>query len=49
VLTGNDLIERGLKPSSLFKKMLHVAYRHQYEYGETDKNKLFNFVKNIKE
>jgi hypothetical protein len=49
ILTGDILIEHGLKPSPLFKKMLRVAYRHQYEIGETDKERLFNFIKNIKE
>ena len=49
ILTGDILIEHGLKPSPLFKKMLRVAYRHQYERGETDKERLFNFIKNIKE
>ena len=29
ILTGDDLIAGGLKPSPLFKKMLRVAYRHQ--------------------
>lgn len=38
-----------MKYSPLFKKMLRVAYRHQYEDNETDKERLFNFVKNIKE
>lgn len=49
ILTGDDLIAGGLKPSPLFKKMLRIAYRHQYENNETDKKRLFNFVKNIKE
>ena len=49
ILTGDDLIAGGLKPSPLFKKMLRVAYRHQYEDNEIDKERLFNFVKNIKE
>jgi hypothetical protein len=49
ILTGDILIEHGLKPSPLFKKMLRVAYRHQYERGEIDKERLFNFIKNIKE
>ena len=49
ILTGDDLIAGGLKPNPLFKKMLRVAYRHQYEDNEIDKKRLFNCVKNIKE
>lgn len=48
ILTGDDLIKGGLKPGPLFAKMLKVAYAHQYEANETDKQTLFNFVKNIK-
>lgn len=49
ILTGDDLIKGGLKPGPLFSKMLGVAYARQYEANETDKQRLFNFVKNIKE
>ena len=49
ILTGKDLIDYGLKPNPLFSKMLRVALIHQFEQNETDKKRLFYFVKNIKE
>lgn len=49
ILTGKDLIDYGLKPNPLFSKMLRVALIHQFEQNETDKKRLFHFVKNIKE
>ena len=48
ILTGDDLIERGLKPNPAFKKMLRTAYKLQIEQNELDKERLFGAVKNIK-
>lgn len=47
VLTGEDLINFGVKPGPIFKKMLQVARKIQIDQGITDKKALFNAVKNI--
>lgn len=47
ILTGNDLIKFGKKPSPLFKKALDAAFKAQINGKLTDKGQLFRSVKNI--
>ena len=47
ILTGDDLIEKGFKPGPTFKKALEVAHKIQIDQGITDKDRLFNSVKNL--
>ena len=47
ILTGDDLIERGFKPGPTFKKALEVAHKIQIDQNITDKDRLFNSVKNL--
>lgn len=47
ILTGDDLIERGFKPGPTFKKALEVAHKIQIDQNITDKDRLFNNVKNL--
>ena len=47
IVTGNDLIEAGIKPSEFFKKALEVAHKVQIDQDITDKKVLLNNVLNI--
>jgi hypothetical protein len=47
ILTGNDLIERGEKPSPLFRKKLEKALQFQIDNNITDKEKLYNITKGV--
>ena len=47
ILTGDDLIQFGLKPGPKFSEMLETAHRIQIDNGQTSKKCLFDSVKNI--
>lgn len=47
IVTGNDLIEAGIKPSEFFKKALEVAHKVQVDQNITDKKVLLNNVLKI--
>ena len=47
IVTGNDLIEAGIKPSEFFKKALEVAHKVQIDQNITDKKVLLNNVLKI--
>lgn len=48
ILTGDDLISYGMKPSPLFRKMLEKALEFQIDDGITDKEELYKRIKGIK-
>lgn len=47
ILKGNDLIEKGYKPSPKFKKALEAAYKTQINGKISDKKTLFRTIKNL--
>jgi len=47
ILTGNDLIERGEKPSPIFRKKLEKALQFQIDNNITDKEELYKMVKGV--
>lgn len=47
ILTGNDLIEKGERPSPLFRKKLEKALQFQIDNNITDKEELYKMVKGV--
>jgi len=47
LLTGNDLIDHGEKPSPLFRKKLEKALQFQIDNNITDKEELYKAVKGV--
>jgi len=47
ILTGNDLIKKGEKPSPLFRKKLEKALQFQIDDGISDKEELYKMVKGV--